>query len=68
MKTTAFLGGMCGNLESVTPEVLSPVMSVSTPTDEGETTCIKDRVDKSRSMVTLIPEGFAKIKATEPLR
>jgi hypothetical protein len=23
----------------LTPEVISPVMSVSTPTDEGETTC-----------------------------
>ena len=32
------LGGMCGKLESVTPEVLSAVMSASTPTDEGETT------------------------------
>ena len=29
---------MCGKLESVTPEVLSPVISASTPTDEGETT------------------------------
>ncbi len=38
MKTTDFLGGMCRKLESVTSEVLSPVMSVSTPTDEGETT------------------------------
>jgi hypothetical protein len=36
--STDFLGGMCGKLESVTVEVLSPVMSTSTPTDEGETT------------------------------
>ena len=37
-------GGMCGKLESVSVEVmspvmsLSPVMSTSTPADEGETT------------------------------
>ncbi len=35
---TTFLGGTCGKLESVTPEVLSPAMSASTPTDEGKTT------------------------------
>ncbi len=29
---------MCGKLESVSVEVLSPVMSTSTPGDEGETT------------------------------
>ena len=32
----SFLGGMCGKLESVTPGVLSPAMSVSPSTDEGE--------------------------------
>jgi hypothetical protein len=52
-------GACVGIWSQVTPE---------TPTDEGETTCIKGRVDKSRAMVTLIPEAFAKIKATEPLR
>jgi hypothetical protein len=29
---------MCGKLESVSVEVVSPVMSTSTPGDEGETT------------------------------
>ena len=38
MKTTSFLGGMCGKLESVSDEVLSHVMSTSTSADEGETT------------------------------
>ena len=35
---TTFLGGTCGKLESVSAEVLSPVMSTSTSADEGETT------------------------------
>ena len=34
----SFLGGMCGKLESVSAEVLSPVMSTSTLADEGKTT------------------------------
>jgi len=33
-----FLGDMFWKLESVSVEVLSPVMSTSTPGDEGETT------------------------------
>ena len=38
LKTRVFLGDMCGKLESVSAEVLSPVMSTSTSADEGETT------------------------------
>ncbi len=36
-KTTALLGGRCGNLDWVSPELICPVMSVCTPTDGGET-------------------------------
>jgi hypothetical protein len=36
LKTTALLGGRCGNLNWVSPELLLPVMSAYTPTDEGE--------------------------------
>ena len=36
-KTTALMGGRCGNLDWVSPELLSPAMSVCTPTEGGET-------------------------------
>ena len=37
LKTTDLLGGRWGNLDWVSPELLSPVMSVCTPTDGGKT-------------------------------